>query len=463
MSVVQVPPATRAGGAARPPGPPLWAGPALFRQLVTDRLALLSGATARYGDAVRLTIGPKTIYLFNHPDHAKHVLADNHANYRKGIGLAEARRVLGDGLLTGHGEVWRRQRKAIQPLFQNKRLARQDAIVADEAGRLVARLRAHAGAGPVDVAGEMTTLTLGVLGRTLLEADLGAHASIAHAFEGVQDQAMFEMVTLGAVPLWLPLPLHLRFRRARRELHRIVDSLVAERAARPTDGTDLLSLLITGTRQDADPRAARQRLRAELVTILLAGHETTASTLSWAFHLLDRHPGVRERLHAEAVSVLGERPPTYEDLHRLTYTTMVLEEVMRLYPPVWALTRVAVDGDEVGGYRVPAGADVLISPYTLHRHPGHWPEADRFRPERFAPDARSDRARYAYIPFGAGPRFCVGSHLGMMEAVFVLAMVSRELRLTGLPGGRAIPEAMLSLRVRGGLPMTVSVLKGRDD
>jgi len=441
-------------GGAVPPGPPPWAAPALYRLLVTDRLTLLGDAAARYGDAVRMTIGPKAIYLFNHPDHAKHVLADNVANYRKGIGLEEARRVIGDGLLTSHGEVWRRQRRTIQPLFQNKRLARQDAVIADEAGRLVERLRARAGGGPVDLAGEMTGLALGVLGRTLLDADLGAYASIGHAFEGVQDQAMFEMVTLRKVPLWLPLPLHLRFRRSRRELHRIADSLVAHRLRNPTDGEDLLSRLIDSTRHLPD---ARDRLREEIITVLLAGHETTASTLSWAFHLLDRHPEVRERLRDEAVSVLGDRPPTYQDLPRLTYTAMVLEEVMRLYPPVWALTRVALGEDEIGGFRVPAGADVMISPYTLHRHPAYWREPDRFRPERFAPDAPADRPRYAYIPFGAGPRFCVGNHLGMMEAVFVLAMITRELRLTGVPGCRAVPEAMLSLRIRGGLPMTVGL------
>ncbi|MGN9837131.1 cytochrome P450 [Nonomuraea sp. H19] len=441
---------------AVPPGPPRLAAPVLFQRLVTDRLGLLSRAAERYGDAVRMTIGPKSIYLFNHPDHAKHVLADNSGNYHKGIGLSEARRVIGDGLLTSEGELWKRQRRTIQPLFQNKRIAQQDTVIGEEAGRLVERLRAHVGAGPVDVAREMTGLALGVLGRTLLDADLGAHASIGHSFEGVQDQAMFEMVTLAMVPLWLPLPLHLRFRRSRRALYRAVDLLVAERLGRPTDGGDLLSQLIAAAREEADPRAARRRLRAELVTVLLAGHETTASTLSWAFHLLDRHPEVRERLRDEAVSVLGDRAPVYEDLHRLTYTSMILQEVMRLYPPVWALTRVAQRDDEVGGFRVPAGADVMISPYTLHRHPAYWEEPGRFDPDRFDPGLSSVRPRYAYIPFGAGPRFCVGNHLGMMEATFVLAMVARELKLTGLPGFRAVPEAMLSLRVRGGLPMTVS-------
>ncbi|MEN3537583.1 cytochrome P450 [Microbispora sp. ZYX-F-249] len=440
-----------AGGGATPPGPPPTAAPRLFLRLVRDRLGLLSSAAAEYGDAVRLSIGPKSIYLFNHPDHAKHVLADNSAAYHKGIGLREARRVIGDGLLTSEGELWRAQRRTIQPMFQNRRIARQDTVIAEEAARLVERLRARVGGPPVDMAEEMTRLALGVLGRTLLDADLDAFHSIGHSFEGVQDQAMFEMVTLSMVPLWLPLPHHLRFRRARRALYRVADRLVTSRRG---DGDDVVTRLLAAPRP-AGPRAARQRMREELVTLLLAGHETTASTMSWAFHLLDRHPAVRERLHAEAVEVLGDRLPVYEDLHRLKYTAMVLEEVMRLYPPVWALTRVAVQDDEVGGYHVPAGADVMISPYTLHRHPEYWTDPDRFDPDRFDPAGASGRPRYAYIPFGAGPRFCVGNHLGMMEATFVLAMVARDLRLAGVPGRPAVPEAMLSLRVRGGLPMTV--------
>ncbi|MFC4057172.1 cytochrome P450 [Planomonospora corallina] len=435
-----------------PPGPPLTAGPALFRQLVADRLGMLTTAAERYGDAVKLTIGPKSLYFFNHPDHAKHVLADNSGNYHKGLGLAEARQAIGDGLLTSEGGLWRRQRQTVQPVFQNRRIARQAEAIGREAAKLVDRLRAREGGGPVDVAQEMTALTLGVLGRTVLDADLDAFASIGHSFEAVQDQAMFDMVSLNRVPSWLPLPKRLRFRRALRDLHRVADDLVAQRfGGYDGDGDDVVSRIVAASREDG-----LQRIREELITLLLAGHETTASTLSWTFHLVGEHPEVRERLHAEAVAVLGDRLPVYEDLHRLKYTAMVLEEVMRLYPPVWALPRRAVADDEVGGYRVPAGADVMISPYTLHRHPRFWDEPDRFVPERFDPDAPAGRPRYAYIPFGAGPRFCVGNHLGMMEAAFVVAMVFRDLRLTAVPGHRAVPEPMLSLRIRGGLPMTVS-------
>jgi cytochrome P450 len=440
-----------------PPGPPRRAAPGILRQLRADRLGLMSGAVREYGDAVRVAIGPKTLYIFNHPDHAKHVLADNAANYHKGIGYTEAKRALGDGLLTSEGALWKEQRRTIQPVFQHKRIAARAGVIVDEALELVERLRPHQGAGrPVDVLDEITALTLGVLGSTLLDADLGAFESIGHSFEAVQDQAMFEMETLGLVPQWLPLKGQRQFRAARADLDRIVDILVAQRKATAVEsGDDVLTRLIASTAKETDKRVADRRMRDELVTLLLAGHETTASTVGWTLNLVSGHPEVRRRLHEEAVAVYGDRRPVYEDLNRLRYTHMVLEEAMRLYPPVWILPRRAVADDEVGGYHVPAGAEVLICPYTLHRHPRYWPEPDRFNPDRFDPDLPSDRPRYAHIPFGAGPRFCVGNHLGMMEATFIISALMRDLLLEKVPGHEVKPEPMMSLRLGGGLPLTV--------
>ncbi|MFB8765258.1 cytochrome P450 [Nocardiopsis alba] len=444
---------TRRPELRHPPRTPLSAAPAMLRDLVTDRLAMMTTATADHGDAVRMTAGPKTLYFFNHPDHARRVLAENSGNYHKGIGQVHAKRALGDGLLTSEGELWKAQRRTMRPVFGHQRIAGQAEAVAKEAAALVDRLRARSRNGPVDVAAEATGLTLGVLGRTLLDTDLHAFDTIGESFEAVQDQAMFDMVTMNGLPVWLPFPTQTRFRRARRELQRIVGRLVRDHASE--GGDDALSRVLADSASEADPRARARRVRDELVTLLLAGHETTASTLSWAFYLVDRNPGTAERLHEEAVRVLGDRPPTYEDLHELTYTTMVVQETMRLYPPVWILPRRSLADDEVGGYHVPAGSDVLICPYTLHRRPDSWEAPERFDPERFDPAHRDGRHRYSYIPFGAGPRVCVGSNLGMLEAVFVLATVSRELRLTLPPGHRAVPEPMLSLRVKDGLPMTV--------
>jgi cytochrome P450 len=438
-----------------PPGPSRWAAPGILRQLRADRIGLMSEAVREYGDAVRVAIGPKKLYIFNHPDHAKHVLADNAANYHKGIGYTEAKRALGDGLLTSEGALWKEQRRTIQPVFQHKRIARQADVIVDEALGLVERLRAHSG-NRVDVLDEVTALTLGVLGTTLLDMDLGGFESIGHSFEAVQDQALFEMETLGLVPQWLPTAGQRAFRAARADLERIVEILIERRKAAPVEsGDDVLTRLIASTSKEADKRVGDRRMRDELVTLLLAGHETTASTVGWTLHAVSQHPEVRQRLHEEAVAVYGDRRPSYEDLTRLRYTHMVLQEAMRLYPPVWILPRRALADDEVGGYHVPAGADVLISPYTLHRHPRYWPEPDRFDPARFDPDTPSDRPRYAHIPFGAGPRFCVGNHLGMMEATFIISALMRDLRLDKVPGHTVKPEPMMSLRLGGGLPMTV--------
>jgi cytochrome P450 len=439
-----------------PPGPPRRAALGILRKLRADRLGLMSEAVTEYGDAVRVAIGPKTLYIFNHPDHAKHVLADNAANYHKGIGYTEAKRALGDGLLTSEGALWKEQRRTIQPVFQHKRIAAQADVIIDEALGLVARLRAHQGAGVVDVLDEVTGLTLGVLGATLLDADLGAFESIGHSFEAVQDQALFEMETLGMVPRWLPLKGQRTFRKARTDLERITEILVAQRKVNPSaTGDDVLTRLLASTAKETDKRVGDRRMRDELVTLLLAGHETTASTVGWTLNLVSQHPKVRQRLHDEAVEVYGDDRPSYEDLNRLRYTNMVLQEAMRLFPPVWILPRRALAEDTVGGYHVPAGAEVLISPYTLHRHPRYWPDPLRFDPERFDPDLPSERPRYAHIPFGAGPRFCVGNHLGMMEATFIISTLMRDLRLEKQPGFEVKPEPMMSLRLGGGLPMTV--------
>jgi cytochrome P450 len=420
-----------------------------------DRLGLMTGVTEDFGDVIRFKMGPKTLYFFNHPEHAKHVLSDNNENYHKGIGLIHAKRVLGDGLLTSEGDLWRRHRRIIQPSFQRDRIARFADVVVDQANQLIAGWR---GLGePVNVVREMTDLTLGVLGRTLLDADLGSHEALGEAFEVAQDQAMFEMVTLAMVPPWLPSGRNRRFRSAQTELEKLVNEMVAVRESRPHQGgDDMLTRLLDDYRDEPDAELRSRRVRDELITILLAGHETTASTLSWTWYQMHEQPEIAERVHAEAVEVLGDRDPVYEDLHRLKYTTMVIQEAMRLYPPVWILPRRAVADDIIDGYEVPAGADVLICPYTLHRHPKFWEDAETFNPDRFASDQVKSRHRYAYIPFGAGPRFCVGNNLGMMEAVFVAAMVAREFRLNLVPGHEVVAEPMLSLRVRDGLPMTVN-------
>lgn len=448
--------------AATTPAPStrLYRGPRGVKQIETllrmsrDRLGAMKWAADTYGDVVRLPLGPRDLHFFNRPEHAKHILVDRPENYTKGLGMVHAKRALGEGMLTSEGEQWRAQRRRVQPMFRANKINEQIGAIAAEAEELTRRLSRHT-AEPVDVRREMTHLTLGVLGRTLLDADLHAYPTMDESFSAVQDQAMFDAITLGNVPLWVPLPLQRRFRRAKRELEGIVESLEHTTDLNP----DTALARILGTTTGPNSEQERRRVRDELVTLLLAGHETTASTLTWAFHLLDEHPHVRDRLREESERVLGGAPVTLESLHELTYTTQVLHEVLRLYPPVWLLPRIAVADDEIDGYAIKAGADVLISPYLLHRHPEFWPDPETFDPERFAGGARS-RNRYSYIPFGAGPRVCVGSSLGLLEATVVLATVSRELELNELPGQSIHEEAMLTLRIKDHLPMRVRHVRG---
>jgi cytochrome P450 len=444
-------------GTSRPVAVPGPRGRELLRSLPAnwrDRLGMMSYFTEKFGDAIRFKMGPTTLYFFNHPDHAKHVLADNAGNYQKGLAYIQSKRVLGDGLLTSEGDLWRRQRRVIQPVFRRERIAGFTGAIVEEAAGFLSRLDAQVGRGPLNVTAAMTDLALGVLGRTLLQADLTPFDMIGPAFAVAEDQAIFEALTMGLVPVWLPIPRNRRFRAARRAMEDVVSDLVAQRRENGGDGQDMISRLLEAA--DADPGpAGRNLLRDELVTILLAGHETTASTLSWTWYLVGSDAGVWERLHAEAVEVLGDREPVYDDLPALRYTLMVIQEAMRLYPPVWILPRRSVGPDEIGGYHVPAGADVMICPYTLHRHSGFWTEPARFDPGRFDPAVAEQRHRYAYIPFGAGPRFCVGNSLGMLEATLVVAMVARAFRLRTIPGHKVTADPMMSLRVHGGLPMTV--------
>jgi cytochrome P450 len=428
-----------------------------FRQLFTtmraiqrDRLAFLREMTGRFGDLVLFHMGPRTVFLVSSPELARHVLKTNEQNYRKGMGLRDANPLLGEGLLTSEGETWHQQHRQIQPLFGPQTIASYLGVMAEESDDMVARWSASfAPETTVDLAAELTRLTLRILGRTLFGADLGEVTDvIGQGLTVVMQQAMARMIF--PFTAYLPTPANFRLRAAVHEMDRLVYRLIEERRARPS-GQDLLSLLIAGAPEAAEPGRGRQ-LRDEVMTLLVAGHETTASWLGWTFVLLAGHPEVRARLEAEVDGVLGAGAVTLERLGELRFARMVLEESSRLFPPVWMLPREAIAEDRLDRYRVPAGAGVLVSPYTIHRHPAHWAHPERFDPERFAPGRVAERAAFAYLPFGAGPRQCIGRHFGMMEAQCVLATVAQRYRLE-LCHGPVVADPLLTLRPRGGLPM----------
>jgi cytochrome P450 len=445
------------GGAARRPRPaPGPRGHRLLGNLLEirrDRLRFVRRATARWGDLVAFRMGPRQLYLLNHPDHFRHVLCESPGSYVKGLGLTEARPLLGDGLLTSDGDLWASQRGLLQRAFRRTRLDGYAQAIVERADQVSTRWARYRGTGTtVDAAGEMLRLTLEILGATLLPGDLGAYAgAITADMDRVAHAAMRRMTAVVRLPLSLPTPANLRLRRAVARLELRAEELLDHARPRAAGRQDLLSLLLAPP--DGLPAVSSRQVRDEVLTFLLAGHETTAATLAWTWYLLARHPHVERRLHAELDAVLGERLPTLEELPALTYTRAVLEEVLRLYPPVWLIPRKAVADDVVGGYAIPAGAEVLLSVYTLHRHSQYWPEPDRFAPERFLGVAPGSRHPFAYLPFGAGARSCLGSHFGLMEATLVVAVLARRYRLRLPAGSEATPEASLTLKPAGGLAM----------
>jgi cytochrome P450 len=423
--------------AAVPPGPrgaPL-VGSAL--DLRRDVLGTYERARRAYGDVVRFVAGPPgvraTLYAVFHPDAVRRVLAGEADGYRKDNRFYEELRwALGDGLLNSQDERWLRQRRFIQPLFTRRRIAGYAQSMADEAGDLVARWRPWAAAArPVDMHAEMSRLTLRVVGRLLFGSDVErAVPVVAEAFPILGEYARARAFSPARLPRGWPTPSNRRAARAQRAVYGVCDELIARRRAAPTGGDDLLSLLVEA-RNDGE-QLDDAEIRDQVLIFLLAGHDTTALALTFALHLLGGHPDTQRRLRDEVDDVLGDRTPTAEDFEALAYTTMVLKEAMRLYPPAWGLGRRTVAGDRIGGCDIPPGSDVAVSAWVTHRHPDFWEEPERFNPERFEPEREAARHRHAYFPFGAGPRACIGQYFSMLEAVIALAVIAQHYEVSSL-------------------------------
>lgn len=404
-------------------------------------------------DAVRIPLGRRDLYYFTQPDHAQRILASSADNYVKGIGQAQARKALGTGLLTSEGQAWASSREALRPLFAKTRGEFHARIVDQESLSFVDQL-ARGGSATKSLRRVVTAYTLEVLGPTLMGRDLRIYTGLGKAFDSIQSQAVFEMLTLNAIPANNVLPSSRRFTQALAYLDDVVSHLRLAKNINPPHEPSLFDVSMP-TSVVGNPRAEERWLRDELVTMLLAGHETTASLLAWAVRAVDRDPRVKDLIRVEAEAALGNEPSTTpsELFGSLPYTTAVIHEVMRLHPPVWLISRTAVLEDLVGGYAVPRGADVLICPYALHRDPRAWEEPDRFLPERFLAPTHN-RHRYSYIPFGAGPRNCIGQRLGLTESVVFLARLCRDLDFQ-VRERRIRNHAMLTLRPSDSMELTV--------
>lgn len=433
----------------------------LLPTLRADPLAAISELTRIHGDVVRVPL-PRgnQLVLTSRPELVAHVLVSNQDNYRKARTYRPLTEVLGNGLLTNEGESWAHQRRLVQPMFARRRIDAFAPAMVDAASTAMDRWAALGSGSVVDVADEMSALTLDVVGRALFSADLSGEAgqmgpaleTVLESFVKVVRHPLFMLVP--DYHRW-PTPARLRARGAERHLRGVVDGLISSRRAESAgrEDADLLDALLAARDDDGDP-LDEQQIRDELMTFLLAGHETTANALAWTLLLLSRHPAARDRLVAEVDDVLSGRPATAADMNKLEWTSAVLSESMRLYPPAWMIEREARDADELDGIPVPAGSIVATPPYLVHRNPDHWPNPEGFDPHRFLPGA-VDRHRLAYLPFGGGRRQCIGGGFAMLEAVLLLATITQRFELDLVPGHQPQALTAVTLRPANGIPMTL--------
>ncbi|MCY1031287.1 cytochrome P450 [Corallococcus sp. BB11-1] len=448
---------TAAAPVARiPTGPPGHLLMGVLPQVRRDILGFLSSIHREYGDVVRYRLGPIRSHLIAHPDGVRHVLQDHVKNYTKDhLSYRMGSWITGNGLLTSTGDFWLRQRRLAQPAFHRQRIAGMAAQMIHSTEAMLQRWDASAAQGtPVGVTEEMMRLSLGIVGEALFGTSVEDQtARVGTAFSELSRQIAERFRSFRMLPPVLPTRDDRAFRAARTTLKQTVQGIIAARRQRPEDTGDLLSMLMAARDEDTGTGMTDAQLGDEVMTMLLAGHETTATSLSWVFGLLATHPEVEARLHAEVDAVLAGRAPTVEDVPKLGYTRQVVEEAMRLYPAAVIFSRTVMEDDVICGFRIPKGSAVDVSPYVTHRHPDFWEQPDVFRPERFAPEAAAKRHRFAWFPFSGGPRQCIGNSFAMMESQLVLATVAQRYRLREAPGFTLQPESHLSLRPFGGLPM----------
>jgi len=437
---------------ALPPGPTgSWLGGSI-RQFRDRRLDFFLDVAREYGELASFRFGPRQIFLVSDPNLIEQVLVTDAKHYIKHFGARAYMPVLGNGLVTSEGEFWLRQRRLSQPAFLKQRVLSYAPLMAD----LTTRMLEHWKSGSdVDVHFEFSTLTSAIALKTLFDLDDPGDrdrftVTLRLAFDLMSDRFR----RLIKLPSWLPTASNRKLKAAVKELHAVVDGFIAAGQARKEPGNDLLSRLVAARDEDGKQMSASQ-LRDEMMTLYLAGHETTALTLSWSWYLISQHPEVEEKLVAEWNRVLAGRTPTAEDLTKLPYTDAVLTEAMRVYPPVYLIGREATQDLELGGYRVKKGYIVFMSQWVNHRDPRYFPNPEKFLPERWEDGLAKRIPKYAYYPFGGGQRVCIGNTFALMEAVIILAAVGQKFRFTVMPDARIDVNPQITLLPAHGIPATL--------
>ncbi|HWS73272.1 MAG TPA: cytochrome P450 [Thermoanaerobaculia bacterium] len=433
-----------------PPGPRSFLPGAALRAMQRDPLGFLTRNAREYGDVSSWTFGPQRVFLFAHPDHVREVLVANDRSFMKGRALQRTKVILGEGLLTSEDPLHRRQRRLTQPSFHQQRVARYAEVMVEEGERTAERWRSF---GELDVHHEMMRTTLAIVARTLFGAVVDEEADdIGAALSDLMEMFPLLLNPFSDLIRKLPLPRIRRFHRAIERLDSTIFRIIEERRATGEDRGDLLSMLLLARDEDDGGAMSDRQVRDEVMTLFLAGHETTANALTWTFHLLGQHPEVEGELHRELDAVVGDRAIEPADYPRLPFTKSVFAEAMRIFPPAWAIGRLALEDVRIGEVIVPQGAIAIVAPIVTHRDARWWPEPMRFEPARFAA-ADPARPKFAYFPFGGGSRVCIGESFAWSEGVLVLAALARRWRLTPAPGSRVEPRGLITLRPKGPVRM----------
>ncbi|MCE7987990.1 MAG: cytochrome P450 [Caldilinea sp. CFX5] len=441
-----------------PPGPRTWPPLRLLFQMQRDPLTFFERLARNYGDIAYVQVGPRQIYMLNHPDFVQDVLVTHDRKFRKSQALQRARQVLGDGLLTSEGDYHLHQRRLIQPLFHRRQIATYAESMVNHTALLSDPAAPHhwQDGATLDIHSEMMKLTLVIVGETLFNQSLTDEASAVGAAMDVFSGGFRRLMSpIGPLLDRLPFPETRRLRQSRAVLDRIVANLIAERR-KQRDGNDLLSLLLTAHEagHDEQPMTDTQ-VRDEVLTLLLAGHETTANALTFAWWLLAQHPAAAAKLYTEVDQVLQGRLPTANDLETLCYTRMVFNEALRLYPPAWIIGRQALADHDIGGYTIPVGASIMLSPWVMHHDARYYPDPYRFDPERWTPAAQAARPKYSFFGFGAGSRVCIGEHFAWMEGTLILATLAQQWQVQPVMSEPLALRAAITLRPRDGAPLRV--------
>ena len=419
-------------------------------------LEFLPSLQKNFGDVAAFHIGRQPIILLSHPDQIRDVLVTNARQFHKGRGLERAQLILGQGLLTSEGDFHLRQRRLAQPAFHRARITAYGDTMAAYAER---HARRWVDGQVLDVSREMAAYTLAVVGKTLFDADIEGEAQeIGQALAAAIAAFNITVLPMGELLLKLPFPAARRFKRGRIRLDATIYRMIAERRSAGDDRGDLFSMLLLAHDTEGDGSGMSDRqLRDETMTLLLAGHETTANLLTWAFYLLSQNPDAEARLHDE-LDALGDAPLGADDMQRLPYARAVVAETMRLYPPAWIVGRRALSEYAIGEARIPARAIVLMSQWIVHRDPRWWPDAESFQPERWLAGGSAhdpSRPRFSYFPFGAGTRVCIGEQFAWMEGTLGLAAFARRWRLRLAAGHRVVPQPIITLRAKHGMRMVM--------